>query len=444
MTSAPTAPSSPRRARTATSDAALVAFSTLLFFTLFAGDFWRNLISWYGYLALALALVIASVVILFRIRPPFFWRRTPRTLALFLLLATVSIAWSAYPGASAIGVLAQWSTTAGAVFLALCLDWPQLLRALANAFRWILGLSFLFELVVSVVVRRPVIPVFPLFAVPQSGKIPEAFYWSRDLLLHGGQIQGIQGNSNLLAMLALLSLVVFGIQLAGRTVRRGTGIAWIAIAVLALGLTRSSTVIVALLFTAVVLGFALWTRRVAPDRRRPVYLTAGALVVVVAALGVVFSSRIPTLLGKSEDLTGRLGIWDSVIGLAQQRPAFGWGWVSYWAPWVAPFKGLAERSGVEYLQAHDAWLDVWLQLGVVGLVVFILLVLTTLRRSWFFAVDRPRTGVADTGRYSALALLPLLLLAAFIAQSVAESRLIIEAGWTVLVVLAVKTKQAAP
>ncbi|WP_223694648.1 O-antigen ligase family protein [Leifsonia poae] len=444
MTSAPHAPRPTSRARSVGTGAGLVAFSTLLFFTLFAGDFWRNVISWYGYLGLAFAVAVVSVILLVRIRPPFLRRRTPWMLVLFLLIATVSIAWSDYPGASALGVLAQWATTAGAVFLALCLDWAQLLRALANAFRWILGLSFLFELIVALFVRHGVIPVFPMFTMPADGKIPQAFYWSRGLLFHGGQIQGVQGNSNLLAMTALLALIVFGIQLADRTVRRGTGIAWIVVAVLALGLTRSSTVIVALLFTAVVLGFALWTRRVSPDRRRPVYLTAGALVVVVAVLAAVFSSRIPTLLGKSEDLTGRLGIWNSVIDLAQQRPAFGWGWVSYWAPWVSPFKDLAERSGVEYLQAHNAWLDVWLQIGIVGLVVFILLVLTTLGRSWFAAVDRPRTGVADTGRYTALDLLPLLLLAAYLAQSVAESRLLIEAGWTVLVVLAVKTKQTAP
>ena len=131
-----------------------------------------------------------------------------------------------------------------------------------------------------------------------------------------------------------------------------------------------------------------------------------------------------------------------MIGLAQQRPVFGWGWVSYWAPWVKPFKGLATRNGVEYLQAHNAWLDVWLQLGIVGLVVFILLVLSTFGRTWFLAVDRPRTTVADDRPYTATALLPVLLLAALIAQSFAESRLLIEGGWAILVTLAVATKRA--
>ena len=147
-------------------------------------------------------------------------------------------------------------------------------------------------------------------------------------------------------------------------------------------------------------------------------------------------------LGKSEDLTGRFDIWNSVITLAAERPVFGWGWVSYWAPWVEPFNGLAVRKGVTYLQAHNAWLDVWLQLGILGVIVFAALVLSTLWRCWFFAVDRPRTGVVDDAPYAASALLPLLVIAALLAQSMAESRLLIEYGWVLLVVFAVFTKRA--
>lgn len=430
-----------RAARSATGTGEAV-FAALVLFTLFAGDFWRNLISWPGYFALAGALAVVSAVLIVRSRPVLKWRTTPKTLVLFLALAIVSIAWSAYPGASALGVLAQLATTVGGLFLGLRLGRASLLSALGNAFRWILGLSLLFELVVAVFVRHPVLPLTPAQPVP-SGKLPQAFFWSRDLLFHGGPIQGIVGNSNLLAMIALLSLVVFGIQAADRTVRRGSALSWLVVAALTLVLTRSATVIAAALVTAVVLGFALWARRAGPDRRTPVYVVGIAAVAAVIVLVSVFASRIPALFGKSEDLTGRLDIWNAVTGLAQQRPVFGWGWVSYWAPWVKPFDGLATRNGVEYLQAHNAWLDVWLQLGIVGLVVFILVVLTTFGRSWFLAVDRPRFTVADDQPYRALALLPLLLLAALIAQSFAESRILIEGGWALLVALSVSTKRTA-
>jgi len=431
-----------RAARSATGTGEAV-FATVLLFTLFAGEFWRNLISWPGYFVLAAVLAVGSAVFLIRARPTFRWRKTPKTLVLFLVLAIVSIAWSAYPGASALGVVSQLATTLAGLFLGLRLGWAGLLSALSSAFRWILGLSLLFEFVVAVFVRQPVLPLTPVEAVP-PGPLPQAFYWSRGLLFHGGPLQGIVGNSNLLAMIALLAIIVFGIQFADRTIRRGSAATWLVIAVLVFVMTRSATVIAATLATAVVLGFALWTRRVGPRRRTPVYIVAIVAVAAVVTLVSVFASRIPALFGKSEDLTGRLDIWDKVVGLAQQRPVFGWGWVSYWAPWVKPFDGLATRNGVEYLQAHNAWLDVWLQLGMVGLVVFILLVLSTFGRSWFLAVDRPRAGVADDRAYSATTLLPLLLLAALIAQSFAESRLLIEGGWALLVALAISTKRFDP
>jgi O-antigen ligase len=415
-------------------------FATLLVFTLLAGDAWRDSISWWGFGVLAILLVAGSIALFLRLRPQVAWKKLPKTLALFMLVCAISIAWSYYPGATALGVLVQWCTTIAALFLALCLSWAELLRALGSAFRWILGLSLLFEFVVAGFVRHPVLPLWTHYTPP----FPQAFYWSRALLFRDGQIQGILGNSNLLAMAALLALIVFCVQLRDRRVRRGWGVAWIVIAVLTLALTRSSTVIVATVFTAVVLAFALWTRAARPERRLPIYLS----MVVVATAGVVsaiaLSGPILQFLGKSANLTGRTGIWQSVIDLAVQRPAFGWGWVSYWAPWVEPFAHLAKIKGVVYLQAHDAWLDVWMQVGILGLIVFAALVLSTFWRTWFHAVDRPRTGLDGRTPFSAITLLPLLILAALLAQSVAESRILVEGGWMLLVVISVKTKLARP
>jgi exopolysaccharide production protein ExoQ len=473
------------------------AFATVVLFTVLAGQFWRNLLDWWGFGAIALLIVVGSVVGLVRLKPDWAWRRFPKSLVAFLLIATVSLAWSFYPGASAIGIVLLWATTLGGLFIALALTWAELLRALSVALRWVLGLSLLFELVVGLFIRHAVLPFWVDYG---TAHVPQAFYWSRGLLLHGGPIEGIVASRNLLGFVALLGAIVFAVELAAGTVRRGRGTAWLVLALLMLALTRSATVTLAVVVVVVVALFALWARRAGPDGRLPVYLAAGTvrrgrgtawlvlallmlaltrsatvtLAVVVVVVVTLFAlwarragpdGRLPvylaagasvaaavaalvawapqlfTLLGKSEDLTGRFDIWRSVTELAGQRPVQGWGWVSYWAPWVEPFKGLAVRKGVVYLQAHNAWLDVWLQLGVIGLIAFGALALSTLWRSWFLAVDRPRRAVADTERHAASALLPLLLLAALLAQSLAESRLLIEYGWLLLVVLAVTTKR---
>jgi O-antigen ligase len=423
---------------------ALAAFSVLLFFTLLAGEAWQNLIGWPAYIVLASLLALGSIAWIAALRPAVKFRKIPKSLMLFLALATVSIAWSFYPGASALGLAAQWGATAAGVFLALCLTWEQIIRALGTALRLIIGLSLLFELFVAIFIRHGVLPlVLPPFG-DYSGKIPDAFYWSRGLLFHGSQIQGIQGNSNILAMTSLIALIVFGIQLANHSVRRGWGTAWLVLAAVTFVLTRSSTVIAAAVLTVLVLLLALWTRRRSPEKRGAVYATAfGVIVVGVASVWLLWQP-ILNVLGKSEDLTGRLTIWKAVVGLAQQRPAFGWGWISYWAPWVEPFKGLAERKGVTYLQAHNAYLDVWMQIGIVGLIIFIILVASTLGRSWFAAVDRPRVGVVDNQPFTATTLLPLLLVAALIAQSAAESRILVEGGWAILVFISIKTKADRP
>ena len=73
-----------------------------------------------------------------------------RSLA-FLVIATVSIAWSFYPGATALGVVTTWLTTIVAAAIATTFTWQEVLRGLGIALRFVLGLSLLFELIVAAV-----------------------------------------------------------------------------------------------------------------------------------------------------------------------------------------------------------------------------------------------------------------------------------------------------
>ncbi|MGO8610138.1 hypothetical protein ACC848_45130, partial [Rhizobium johnstonii] len=53
--------------------------------------------------------------------------------------------------------------------------------------------------------------------------------WSRDNLFDGGRIQGLFGNANPLAYVALLGIIVFAIRIAARAPRRNFLIAWLAL-----------------------------------------------------------------------------------------------------------------------------------------------------------------------------------------------------------------------
>ena len=408
-----------------------VALAAVTLFTLLAGDAWRNLLSWYGWGVIVLAVIAGWIVIAVHKRVDL--RRIPIALGALLGLMVLSIVWSYYPGASAVGVLLSLATAFVGIVMAHTLTLEQMLRALGLALRYIIGLSLAFELFVAAVLQRPVLP----FWVSWEEPFPKAFYWSRNLLFEGGRIQGIVGNANLLAFAALLAVIVFAIQLAERRVGTVAGWSWLGAAVLTLALTRSSTVLVAGLAAIVALGIVLLARRLTTRGRLSLYALTGVALAGVVAAAIVFRETLLALVGRSEDLTGRLDIWAAVIDLAAQRPLLGWGWVSYWAPWVEPFDDLVVINGVTYLQAHNAWLDMLMQLGWVGLVVFAILVATTGLRVLSWSVDAP---LGDAPASPALRLLPGLLLTVLIVHSLAESRLLVEAGFALLVWLAVASR----
>ena len=399
--------------------------ATFGFFTLAAGDLWRYLLSWWGWGAIVIVFVTLAIIELRRSRVDV--SRLPILLYATLALMALSITWSAYRAESVLGIVATLATTIYAVFLATCFTWPELLDALARAMRLVLGLSLLFELVVAVFVRGPLLPLWVDYS--DLDRIPQAFYWSRDLLFEGGRIQGIVGNANLLAMAALLALIAEVARwVTGRGSRVGT-IAWVVVALGVLGLTRSSTVIIATFAVAVVVLFAWFARRGSGPRRIATAIGLLLFTALATVGALVFRGPLLQLLGRSEDLTNRLDIWATVANLAAERPVAGWGWISYWAPWVEPFKDLIVINGVTYPQAHNAWLDVYLQLGIIGLIIVGLFVLTTIVRTWSFALDGPRES----------ALLPTALLVAILVQGLAESRLLIEIGWALLVIVSVTT-----
>lgn len=424
-----------------------LTFSTIVLFTLLAGDAWRLALGWWFFGVLTIALTLFAGWLLWLQRARWSIGGMPLPLLVFLALATVSIFWSHYPAATALGLFTTWIIVVNAVALAVTFTWAELLRALGLVLRFVLGLSILFELFVSVVLRERLLPFFGQPGVDYGSydKIPGMLMWSRNELFDvfgAGRIQGILGNANSLGFLALLALIVFGIQLASRTVNRLWGVAWLVLAAATILMTKSATVTLALAGVAVVLLVVLLVRHARTGRGRAIVYAASAAVLVAGILAAfLLRSQLLGLLGKSSDLTGRLGIWAKVIDLTEQRPAFGWGWVSYWVPWADPFDNLVFRSGVRQLQAHNTWLDVAFQLGLVGLVVFIAFAGAALVKSWQHAVDRPQKAPDAPQRYSAITLLPLLLLVALIVQSFAESRLITEYGLALLIVVAVKTKR---
>lgn len=399
------------------------AFVTL--FSLFTGDGVRDLLSWWGFGALSAVLLAIAVGVLVHERRrlrSLLVRSTAVPLLLFVGVCLASALWSAYPLVTLAASAIQLGTAAVAIALLLLLP----LRRLAVVLAWMvhtnLALSLVFEAVVALLPDRRLAPFFTDY----GSNAPGAYYWSQGLLFTGQRIQGVVGNANLTCFLALLGGILVCCLLAARMIPRRLAVPALALDLLLAALTRSGTVIIAGAVVLAVAVLVLAYRRVSRSWRRVVTVAALAVIVLAALSSSRVSEPVLRILGKGDDLTGRYEIWHIVGTLVAERPVLGWGWVSYWAPWISPYNDLVVRGGVEYLQAHNAYFDVQLQVGLVGLVAFAVLVGSTVLRGIRLAAVR-----------APLTTLPVLLTTALLAQGMAESRLLIEGNWALLVALSV-------
>ncbi|WP_309128034.1 O-antigen ligase family protein [Microbacterium sp.] len=438
VTEPPAAP-----ARETTGHLMVRAYAVVTMFTVLAHTAVYNLLGAAGagivMVLLTLGILGIWVPAVARHRPTRFpWRRLPWAALGYVALALLSTLWSRWPGATLLTWTLMAVVTLNALFIATVLTWQEIVRALSTALKLVLGLSLVIELWVALVLRRPLLPNFA--PVPE-GKIDPHLYWVRGNLFDDGRIQGIVGNAHTMAMMCLFALLVFGVLFAAGARRRGVLIVWALLAAVLLVKAASATVYLSIAVVMVVLLAALLARASrTPGQRRAVYLIAGAVAVVGVTGALLLRDRLLALLGKGSDLTGRLEIWQAVWQRAIERPVLGNGFSSPWVPWDAAFDGWILNHGLTVFHAHNMWLDVFLQLGGVGVALMFIAWMALTWRAWFFAVDRPRWDLDAQRPYSPVALLPILLAAVLLFEGLAESAPIVLWGWMLLVLLSFKIK----
>ncbi|MGM7697369.1 O-antigen ligase family protein [Microbacterium sp. A84] len=435
----PTAPE-----RESTGHLLLRGYAIVVFFVAFAHTAIYNLVGQFGagivMILLTLAALAIGVPMLARAQPhPFPWRRLPWSALGYVCFAILSVAWSQWRGPTILTWLLLAAVTVNALLIAHAFSWHEIVRALASAFKWILGLSLALELWVSLALRGPLLPNF---ATLPTGDLDPHWYWVRDNLLDGGRIQGIVGNSNVLAIICLFAIVTFGVQWALHARWHTTLALWMLLAAFLMLRASSATTYVCAIAAAVVLAVALLIRRTrTPGARTRIYVTCGASVAVVVAAVIVFHKPLFEALGRSADLTGRTDvIWTKVLERAATHPVFGNGFSSPWIPTDPSFDGWITDHGITVFHAHNMWLDVLMQLGVVGVLLMAAAYFGLLWRAWFFAADRPRWDLRADRPYSPLTLLPLLFTVILLVQGLAESTPIMLWGWLMLVLFSFKIK----
>ena len=228
-----------------------------------------------------------------------------------------------------------------------------------------------------------------------------------------GSVNGFFANRNHLATLALTALP-FAIMLGAGAIRRreATARMWIAaiftgLVIVAIAAIRSRAGVV-LLFPVLTISFL--AAATAWGRGRPSPAVFALLGSMGAAMTLVAALALPPLLARFDSQSapeGRFDRWPTVAEAAQTYLPVGSGIGSFDAVYrsVEPLELL---DGTFFNQAHNDYLETWLELGWIGAAVFALFLVWFARRAWT-AWRAPPSGTRDLIQASTIALGVVLL-----------------------------------
>lgn len=325
--------------------------------------------------------------------------------------AAVSLAWTTATGFTVTGLLQLLTTTWIGCVIGSRLTLPELLALASRAAKLLISLSWLVYLV-----------------LPGRGRTVGTY--------EAGSLEGVFPHRNLLGYFATLAVVTFWASrhLATTRSQRLRETCWVVAALSTLLATQSRTALVVLLAVGSVGLLFAALRRLQPERRLlAAVVTLGALY-PLAVLVRDHSSEVLQSLGRDPTLTGRTDIWGSVLVQIRERPWTGYGWNSIWHLGTQPSQELWDRAGFVFYHAHDGYLDVVLQLGLVGLVLTVVILLGGVKRSLALALDAT----------SAWRAWPLCMIATIIFFNSTETVVNSHVGWFCLVLLYVRMLPRRP
>lgn len=233
--------------------------------------------------------------------------------------------------------------------------------------------------------------------------------WTR-----AGSVNGFFANRNHLASSLLVTLpfaVIFGAATLRRRDRRTSplwfGALFAGLVVVALAAIRSRAGIT--LFAPVMM-FSLLAAWIAAGRGRP----GPALLILVGAVGAALTAvavlALPPILARF-DTDGapeaRFERWPLVAETAQTYLPLGSGLGSFDAVYRS-VEPLEELDSTYFNQAHNEYLEIWLEAGWVGIVGILAFLVWYFRRSWT-AWKAPPSREGDLQRAASIAIAVLLL-----------------------------------
>ena len=392
------------------------ALTLAILATAFSTHLLRSVMGWAGLIGVLGGLVVLAVLSLLARRPIVEWHGLlPISIIVFVAWCALSGVWSGYVSETIIGVGYQITVGFLAIYVALVRDTFQVVRATGDVLRVLLGLSIVLEVLSGLLLDLPIAFLDVVGDIDQLGPI-----------------QGIFGSRNVFGLIALIAAVTFYVELRARSIPRSLGLGSMWLAGICLVLTRSPVVVVVAICVTVA-ALALYRLRRTPVAGRRM-LQLGLLSAALVAAGAAWLGRTAIIdtLNAGSEFEARSSLWREMWRLVELHPLEGWGWAGFWPQDVTPYGWLEFTTGRMHQTGLNAYLDVYFQVGLIGFLAFLALVLLAFVRSWLLA----------SNKRSLVYVWAPLILVTLLVSSAAESTILFEFGWLLLVICSVKAAQS--
>lgn len=268
--------------------------------------------------------------------------------------AVISIFWSAAPGITLKQILALFRFS----ILGIYLGTNYSLKEQIQLFTWSFGiaavLSFGFGL-----------------GLPQYGVMGMGSTLDPENIRHAGSWRGIFTHKNFLGRIMSFAAIVFLLSAIGSRLKLyQVGWPGLALSLLLLLLSTSKTSLVITIALLILVPFFKALRW-----NYSSVLPFSILMIIVTSIATTFflenAEPILGALGKDLTLTGRTELWDSVMASIRDRPWLGHGYGGFWLGEAGASEIIWYELKWSVPHAHNGFLDLTLDLGYIGLFLFI-------------------------------------------------------------------------
>jgi exopolysaccharide production protein ExoQ len=199
-----------------------------------------------------------------------------------------------------------------------------------------------------------------------------ALFWPRfgiDHQLHKGAWQGMFTQKNVCAGVTLFLLTpALAISPRGRYALALRAV-YTAFCLLLIFMTQSRT---GWAITAIYLLFMCGLRMLGKFSRKDLLPLIGVMFSLIAG-AVVVAMQYPlpflSILSRSESISGRSQIWSAIVASILRHPIGGYGFDAFWSLLHGEASNIFASTGWVVTGAHNGFLNVGLELGLVGLVL---------------------------------------------------------------------------